>query len=181
MLALLYLAGFLAPQAPTVPTFPAEVELVTVDAVVLDDAGNPVGGLTRDDFVVTEDGKRQEIVGFEAFGTGTDAAPDATVTVGGSEVSSHESPRTARAFAIILDDLRLGAAHAEAARQGAKTFLEQSLRDGDLVSLGTTSGNAWWSARLPEGREDLLAVLGRVRGQHLEENSLDRMTDYEAH
>ena len=181
MLALLYLAGLLAPQSPTVPTFSTAVELVTVDAVVLDDAGNPVGGLTRDDFVVTEDGKRQEIVGFEAFGAGAKTGVDATVTVGGSEAASREAPRSDRAFAIVLDDLRLSAAHAEAARQGAKRFLERSLRDGDLVSLGTTSGNSWWSARLPEGREDLLAVLGRVRGQHLEENSLDRMTDYEAH
>ncbi len=183
MLALVYLAGILAPQAPTIPTFSAEVELVTVDAVVLDDRGEPVDGLTRDDFVVTEDGKRQEIVGFEAFGTRTapESSGEATVTVGGLATVPEGAPRTARAFAIVIDDLRLSAAHAEGARQGAKRFLERSLRDGDLVSLGTTSGTAWWSARLPEGREDLAAVLKRVRGQYREENSLDRMTDYEAH
>jgi VWFA-related protein len=181
VLALLYLAGFLVPQAPAVPTFSTAVELVTVDAVVLDGEGNPVGGLTQDDFVVTEDGKRQEIVGFEAFGTVAEPAGEPTVTVGGAAAAPEEAPRIARAFAIVLDDLRLGPTRAEAARQGAKRFLESSLRDGDLVSLGTTSGTAWWSARLPEGRDDLLAVLGRIRGRYVEENSLDRMTDYEAH
>jgi VWFA-related protein len=181
VLAPLYLALLLAPQAPTVPTFSAEVELVTVDAVVLDDEGNPVGGLTRDDFLVTEDGKRQEIVGFEAFGTGADAGGEATVTVGGAVTAQEEPPRGARAFAIVLDDLRLTRAHAEAARKAAATFLERSLRPGDLVSLATTSGTVWWSARLPEGREDLVAVLARVRGLRVEATSLDRMTDYEAY
>src|SRR5262249_46661976 len=45
----------------------------------------------------------------------------------------------------------------------------------------TTSGAAWWSARMPEGREDVLAVLGRVRGLYVEPTSLDRMSEYEAY
>lgn len=177
MLALLFLAGVQAAQVP-VPTFPAGVAVVTVDAVVLDDEGNPVPGLTRDDFVVTEDGRPQEIVGFEAFGTGT-APPSppgsAPPTAGG------EAPRSAAAFAIVLDDLRLVPAHAEGARRAAATFLERSVHDGDEVTLATTSGSAWWSARLPEGREDLLALLARVRGRYVEPNSLDRMSEYEAY
>ena len=60
------------------------------------------------------------------------------------------------------------------------SFLERSLRDGDEVMLGTTSGDSWWSARIPDGREDLLAVLARVKGRGVESTSLDRMTDYEA-
>ena len=46
--------------------------------------------------------------------------------------------------------------------------------------MATTSGDAWWSARIPEGREDLLAVLARVRGRHVDVPVLDRMTEYEA-
>ncbi len=181
MLALLYLAGLLGPQTSPVPTFPAAVELVTVDAVVLDDKGNPVPGLTRDDFVVTEDGRRLEIAGFEAFAAGTDA----TVTIGDSSSvapsASDEAPRSARAFGIVLDDLTLTPANAESARRGAATFLERHLRDGDEVALGTTSGDAWWSASLPGGGEDLLAVLARVKGRYVEATSLDRMSEYEAY
>src|SRR5690349_13927590 len=55
-------AGEPSPPAP----FPAEVEVIMVDAVVVDDDGWPVHGLTRDDFVLEEDGKVQEIVRFEA-------------------------------------------------------------------------------------------------------------------
>jgi VWFA-related protein len=38
----------------------------------------------------------------------------------------------------------------------------------------------WWSGRIPEAREDLLAVLSRVKGLRVEERTLDYMTDYEA-
>ena len=180
MLALLYLAGLLAPQTPSVPTFPAAVALVTVDAVVLDEKGQPVAGLTRDDFVVTEDGRPQEIVGFEAFGAEAGTATDSTAAPAPPDAPG-EAPRGARAFGIVLDDLRLSPSTAEAARRAATAFLERSLTDGDEVTLGTTSGTAWWSARLPEGREDLLAVLAQVKGRYVEATSLDRMSDYEAY
>ena len=38
-------------------TFRAEIEYVEVDAVVTDERGNLVKGLTREDFDVYEDGK----------------------------------------------------------------------------------------------------------------------------
>jgi VWFA-related protein len=157
------ISGQESPASP--PTFPTAVELVTVDAVVLDRDGRPVPGLTRDDFVITEDGKPREIATFEAF---TAEAP-ATVATAPAVVSSNESARNAgRAFAIIVDDLRITPARALSARQAAVSFLERSLRDGDEVMLGTTSGDSWWSAHLPEGREDLLAVLARVKGRYVE-------------
>ncbi len=56
-----------SPQAPPqVPVFGSEVELITVDAVVINKFGKAVGGLTRDDFRVSEDGRAVEIVRFEA-------------------------------------------------------------------------------------------------------------------
>ena len=54
------------------------------------------------------------------------------------------------------------------------------MADGDEVTLGTTSGDVWWSARIPEGRADLMAVLARIKGRSVAATSLDRMTDYEA-
>src|SRR5262245_52087302 len=184
MLAALALAGFLAQETQTVPTFPAAVELVTVDAVVLDRDGNPVAGLGREDFTVTEDGRPQEIVGFEAFGSGgtLPATGGITVEAADSNAAAPSAPRAGgRTYSIVLDDLRLVPSRADAARKAAATFLERSLLDGDEVTLGTTSGTAWWSARLPEGRPDLLAVLARMRGLYEEPTSLDRMSDYEAY
>ncbi|HXB55935.1 MAG TPA: VWA domain-containing protein [Vicinamibacteria bacterium] len=163
---------------PSPPTFPAAVELVTVDAVVVDREGRPVPGLTRDDFVISEDGKPLEIARFEAFV----AEPTEPALSAPSVLSSNEAGArgNGRAFAILIDDLRIPPVQDLDARRTAASFLERSVRDGDEVTFGTTSGDAWWSARIPEGREDLLAVLGRVKGKYVQATSLYRMTDYEA-
>ena len=47
-----------APPSPT-PAFPSRADLVNVDVVVVDDAGQPVAGLTRDDFTIAEEGTRR--------------------------------------------------------------------------------------------------------------------------
>ena len=52
---------------PAVPAFPAVVELITVDAVVLDRDGRPVPGLTREDFAVSEDGDTYVVQAGPAF------------------------------------------------------------------------------------------------------------------
>jgi hypothetical protein len=84
-----------APGPPQPPTFPSEVELITVDAVVLDREGRPVAGLTRDDFVLEEDGQEREIVSFEAFATEGPAAvpaPAAAPVAASAGRSSPERP-----------------------------------------------------------------------------------------
>ena len=54
-------------QAPTPPTFPRGVDVVTVDVVVTDKAGNPVSGLTKEDFTVLDEGRPQPISSFESI------------------------------------------------------------------------------------------------------------------
>jgi len=63
-------AAALAQEAPTVPGMPTprfhvNVHLVNVFVNVTDAHGAPVGGLTKDDFVLTEDGVPQKIAYFE--------------------------------------------------------------------------------------------------------------------
>ena len=52
-----------SPQTQTPPsvTFQVEVNYVDVEAVVTDEKGNFVTGLTRDDFEILEDGKPQKV------------------------------------------------------------------------------------------------------------------------
>jgi VWFA-related protein len=162
-----------------VPTFPAQVELITVDAVVVDDDGRPVPGLTRDDFVVKEDGRVQEIASFEAFVLEPAEAPSEPPAVASNEPTVR-SGKGGRAFAILVDDVRIAPERTEVARSAVVSFLERSVRDGDLVTLRTSSGNVSWTARIPEGTEDLVAVLSRLKGRDAEPQSIDRMTEYEA-
>lgn len=51
---------------PQVPTIRVNSKLVFLDVTVVDDQGQPVtSGLTRDDFTITEEGKRRPIFSFE--------------------------------------------------------------------------------------------------------------------
>jgi VWFA-related protein len=178
----LLLLALAIPQVATsepqqeVPSFPSEVELITVDAVVVDAAGRPVSGLTKDDFVVKEDGKPQSIASFEAFAT-PETAADAT----GAGAAADARGGPGRIFGIVVDDAGMAGPYSDSTRSALMGFLDKSLRAGDEVTLATTSGSAFWSARMPEGRSDLQAILTRVRGLHESARELGFMTEYEAY
>ena len=154
----------LAPGPQATPSFPTEVEVITVDAVVVDKDGRPVTGLTRDEFRVLEDGKPQEIVSFEEYTRGEpsdeEEAPAAPVAS-----NARGTELRGRAFALLLDDVFTPLQGSAEVRQAAESFLRNSVGPGDEVTIATTSGNAYWSAGLPEGREDLLAVAARFKGR----------------
>ena len=61
-------------QAP-VATFKAETRAVDLDVVVLGSHGEPVQGLRKEDFQVTEDGSLQTVTFFEEHTAATQAAP----------------------------------------------------------------------------------------------------------
>lgn len=54
-----------APQQGGVPTIRVQSRLVNIAVNVVDKNGAPVGGLNKDDFEITEDGKPQKIAYFE--------------------------------------------------------------------------------------------------------------------
>src|SRR4029453_16862785 len=123
-----------APAQPPPATFPSKVELITVDAVVLDAQGHPVPGLKREDFILEEDGRPQEISSFEAF---VAAPPAATKATAPPALASKEGERPggSRPFALVLDGVGMVPRDAIEARRAVETFLARSVRDGDEVSL----------------------------------------------
>jgi VWFA-related protein len=63
-------------QVPGGYVFRSDVRRVPLDVIVLDKSGNPVRGLTKADFVVEEDGKRQNVLSFDWFdGKATEFVP----------------------------------------------------------------------------------------------------------
>jgi hypothetical protein len=58
-------SSVLESQPQPLPTFRSGVQLVTVPVIVTDKNNNPVTDLTRDDFVITADGRPQAIARFE--------------------------------------------------------------------------------------------------------------------
>lgn len=166
-----------SPGAP--PSFPTQVELVVVDAVVKDKKGAPVTDLKQSDFTVLEDGQAQSIVSFEAVKLpdqpGTTPPPRPRV----SSNTSHEA-QTGRSFVVVFDDIHLSLFQARRAKIAVAEFLKTGVREGDRVTLVATGGGAWWSARMESGREELLALLKRLDGRHIPDRSPDRLSDFEA-
>jgi VWFA-related protein len=183
-IGLLTLAGLLgqecvvaAAQETNPPEFKSQVEILTLDVAVVDANGKSVDGLTKNDFVVEEDGQRQEIVNFEAVSSSSE--PEAKVPEVSPIAASAAMRKPGRAFAVVVDDLRLPGEQTLQVRRTMANFIDKSLGPGDAVVLGTTSGDVWWSARLPEGREDLITVLDRVTGRYVDPSTIDPMTEYE--
>jgi VWFA-related protein len=184
-------AGLLAPlpgraQAPGPPSsFPAGVELVTVDVVAIGAGDQPVLDLTRGDFTVKEDGAAQEIVTFEAVHRPMPAA-DAARPGGRSPLeprtSSNQQPvaRLGSHFLIVFDELHLDNVEAERGRAAVARFLETGVGEGDGVALVGTAEGTRWTARMPGGRDDLLQALGGLRGRRERQDVRSAMTEYEA-
>ena len=180
--ALPLLAAVASAQEPReVPTFPSRTELVTVDAVVLDDRGRPVRGLTAQDFALTEDGRPQAIVSFEAIDPGvTEARAEANAAPGPVATNLAPARTGAASFVLLVDDMSLAPSRESVVRGAIGRFFADGVRDGDELIYATTSGDAWWAARMPEGREDVLSLTARLRGRSLGDNGSDAISEWEA-
>lgn len=170
-----------AAQAPASDVFPAGVEQVTVDVVVVDRKGKPVLGLAREDFTVSEEGRPQRIETFDQVEptTASAAVPGDALR---PRVASNLTARAegGRLFVIVFDDLHLSPLNAQRAKAAVASFIDGGTQEGDRILLLATGGAAWWSTRLPAGRADLMEVLKHLDGRRILENARERMTDYEA-
>jgi VWFA-related protein len=168
------------PQASApATTFPAQIDMVTVDAVVTDKKGVAASTLKKEDFVITEDGVPQTVVSFDAIKVPPLAttAPKARPKVS-SNVSKEE--RSGRSFVVVFDDINLTPMMSQRAKGAVAEFLKSGVREGDRVLMVATGGTAWWSTRMEAGRDQLLALLKRLDGRYIPDTSPERMTDYEA-
>ena len=167
-----------SPEAGT-PSFPAQVELVTVDLVVTDKKGVPIPDLKATDFAVSEDGDPQSIASFEAVQL--PAAPSATPKAP-PRVSTNTEPesRTGRTFVILFDTIHLAPPQAQRAKVAVAEFLKNGVREGDRVTLIGTGGEVWWSTRMEAGRDALMTMLKRLDGRYIPDMAPDRMSDWEA-
>jgi VWFA-related protein len=172
------------PPAPAQepPSFAHEVELVRVDVVVTDKAGRPVTGLTRDDFLLLDEGQPQPIETFEAVDQPVPAATAAAAPR--TRVATNEAPPAgsdvSRTVVVVFDDLNLDQASAARAKAAVAMLFDRGVRPGDRVTLVATGGGVWWSTSMPEGRADLLALLKGLAARRVRTDVREAITDFEA-
>ena len=146
-----------AAQEPLPPTFPGQVEQVTVDVVVTDKKGVPLAGLRAPDFELLEDGVPQTVVSFEAIEVppAPAAVPEPHPRIS-TNLGVRERP--GRTFVILFDDIRLTPAMGQQARAALADFLTRSVREGDRVTLLAPLAATWWTSRMEAGRGEMLPV-----------------------
>ncbi len=117
-----------------------DVSVANVDVVVTDAKGNPVRGLTREDFEVYEDGKLQTITNFSAIEAQIAEAPVSPTATAETPIASEPPPRRLIIMFLDIDDIE--PIRRRQFFEGVATFLDSTFREGDLFTLFT------WTRRL---------------------------------
>ena len=124
------------------PEFKVPVDVIIVSASVMDQKGEPVLGLTVDDFKVFEDGKPQPIHSFalesyqatQAVDRRGENIPAEATREGASE------PAQPRLFSIVIDDLSTARELYYPVTEAVQKFVDEDLLPGDQVSILSASG-----------------------------------------
>jgi VWFA-related protein len=164
MLALLLaIAGRGARSQEAVPA--VKTEVVQVGVVVTDRDGRVVRDLTREDFEVLEDGKRQRITHFLVAGKRGAAAPEGAST---PRVQAPETTGPAgagepgRDIVVVVDDLHIDRANLDAAKEALRRFVGELVPPDDNIAIVTTSSRDSFQP-LTRDRAVLRQAIDRLR------------------
>ena len=145
------------------PTFATRVNLVPVSVVVRDDKGRAVGTLTKEDFRLTDNGKRQIITRFSIERSSAPVVveketPDLEAPV----TPARPAPVLASRFVVYLfDDVHLNFGDLVYVRDAAARHVATSLQPADRVAIYTTSGRD--SLDFTDDRAMLQGAIARLR------------------
>jgi VWFA-related protein len=164
-------------QDPPSVTFKLEVNYVDVDAVVTDESGNFVSGLTRDDFEVFEDGKPQKIELFSYVELPVE--PQYRFAGVGRPVQSDaRSNRRAfdgRVYVLVLDDLDVSPMRTALVKRSARQFVDAYLGDNDLAAVVYTSGRTDATQDFTSDRALLSAAIDKFVGRRLQSAAVEAL------
>ena len=117
-----------------------EVRVVSVDVVVTDKKGNPVTGLTKDDFVIFDNGRQQPISNFfevlerEVVDRAA-AKPLASEPAPAPPMASSRALQ--RRFVFFVDNLSLAPFNRKPVFKEMQKFIDENLVEGDLAMIAT--------------------------------------------
>lgn len=138
------LAASLGAQSEA-PTFKSASTLVIVDVSIKDKAGHEITSLGKNDFVLLEDGKPQNIAVFELQRLNGSPGAPATASLAAAlpqrqNMITSAAPgklvyRDRRLLTLFFDFSSLSIADQTLAQQAAEKFIREKMLPGDLVSV----------------------------------------------
>src|SRR5262245_38997890 len=114
------------------------VNLVQVDAIVTDSKDRPVTDLKKEDFVILQDGKPQNITNFSYISITNPSAKPVEAKVKGAPPpppGSIQKDKIRRTIALVVDDLGLSWETITRVRQSLKKWVDNEMQPGDLVAV----------------------------------------------
>ena len=133
----------------------AAANLVEIPVTVIGRDGKPVAGLTAADFTLYDEGKKQPISAVELIDLSTASGESPTEPI----------PAAARRLWLLVFDLSYSSPSSLArARDGARDFVDHSLRDTDLAAVGTLSVDTGWKllVNFTRDRRQLAAAIATL-------------------
>jgi VWFA-related protein len=177
-LAALCAAGLLAsaqspdPQtAPSAqPTFRSGITLVTTDVIPRDAEGRFISDLTKDEFVITEDGQPQSIESFVLVHGGRifnqlQPAPPAAAPEGIVLPPPRRAPDmgSGRVLLVFVDDLHFEAQFTPHVRRIVQQMADTLMHDGDIVGM-VSSGPSAIEISPTTDRKLVASAVSQIRG-----------------
>jgi VWFA-related protein len=161
-------------------TFKVEVNYVEVDATVTDLRGNPVRGLSKDDFQLLEDGKPQAISVFSLVDIPIERAerPLFSPTPIEPDVKTNERGFDGRVFVLVLDDLHTHPLGSVRVRKAAHEFVDRYVGANDLVAVIQTGGRLDGAQDFTSSRRLLDRAIDRFMGQKTRSATLGKIDQY---
>src|SRR5260221_1057584 len=142
-------------------------ELVQTQAMVFDRKGHFVGGLRRDQFELTVDGKPQPVSLVEQVRDGTykeqlqlSSNRKATAAEPPEKPAINES--RGRTIVFFIDDLHLSLDSLARTRKTLAEFIDNQMNDNDRVALASTSGDIGFLQQFTDNKMVLRAAAARL-------------------
>ena len=155
------------PQGPETPTFRVQVDYVEVDAFVTDAQGRFVRDLKKDDFEVSEDGKRQTVSAFTLVDIPIERAvrPLFAAQPVEPDVKTNARPFDGRIYIVVLDDLHVQFSHSRMVQGVMRKFIQEKLGANDLMAVIHVGGKSENSQEFTSNKRLLLAAVDKFLGK----------------
>ena len=157
------------PASAAEPTFRTGIRLVRVDVTVSSRKGEPITGLTADDFEVLEDEVPQKIESLQFVRLSGSPPPDddLSLTIRSPEHAAQEAARDdVRVLVIFVDDyhLRYGPLHDHQLKQVLRRFVMAEMKPLDLFAvMGPLTPIS--DLGLTRNRQEILDRIDRLEGR----------------
>lgn len=140
--------------------------LIQLDVTVVDRRGNPVMGLTADDFEIFENGERQKITDLTFISSVRARNVERTPPIAAeapTPVPTVRPEQIRRTIALVIDDLTLSFQSVYQTKRALRKFVDEQMQEGDLVAIIRTGAGIGALQQFTSDKRILHAAIDRVR------------------